>query len=91
MRHRLDDDEILRRLARLPGWELAGHAIRREYRFPDFKSALAFANTVGAKAEARDHHPDLLVQWGRVTLTLSTHDAGGLTALDFDLAAEIDA
>ncbi len=87
----LSEDEITRRLAALPGWERAGDAIRRAYRFADFKAAMAFANAVADKAEARDHHPDLLVQWGRVTLTLSTHDAGGLSARDFDLAAEIDA
>lgn len=90
MQSRLTEDEIARRLLALPGWERDGDAIRRAYPFPDFKAAMAFANAVADKAEARDHHPDLLVQWGRVTLTLSTHSAGGLTALDFDLATEID-
>jgi 4a-hydroxytetrahydrobiopterin dehydratase len=91
MRQKLTEDEIARRLAALPGWEIAGDALRRVYPFPDFKAAMAFANAVADKAEARDHHPDLLVQWGRVTLTLTTHDAGGLTERDFDLAREIDA
>ncbi len=88
---RLTEDEIAARLAELPGWERDGDVIRRVYCFADFRSAMAFANAVADKAEARDHHPDLLVQWGRVTLTLSTHDAGGLTARDFDLAREVDA
>ncbi len=88
---RLTEDEIATRLAGLPGWERDGDAIRRAYRFADFKAAMAFANVVADKAEARDHHPDVLVQWGCVTLTLSTHDAGGLTARDFDLAREVDA
>lgn len=88
---RLDEGEIARRLAQLQGWARAGDAIRKEYRFADFKAAMAFVNAVADKAEARDHHPDILVQYNRVTLTLATHDAGGLTARDFGLAGEIDA
>jgi 4a-hydroxytetrahydrobiopterin dehydratase len=91
MMTRLDDGEIARRLAQLQGWTRAGDAMRKQYRFGGFKAAMAFVNAVADKAEARDHHPDILVQYDRVTLTLSTHSAGGLTARDFDLAGEIDA
>jgi 4a-hydroxytetrahydrobiopterin dehydratase len=87
---RLSDAEIAERLKSVPGWEPAGNAIRRTYKFPDFKAAMAFANRVAELAEAQDHHPDILVQYGSVTLTTSSHDAGGLTARDFRLAQTID-
>ena len=87
---RLSDDDIRDRLKALPGWERQGDTIRRTYKFPDFKAAMAFANRVAELAEAQDHHPDMLVQYGAVTLTLSSHDAGGLTARDFRLAQTID-
>ena len=87
---RLSDDDVRTRLAGLPGWERQGDTIRRTYKFPDFKAAMAFANRVAGLAEAQDHHPDMLVQYGAVTLTLSSHDAGGLTARDFRLAHTID-
>jgi 4a-hydroxytetrahydrobiopterin dehydratase len=57
----------------------------------DFAGALAFVNAVGELAEARNHHPDIAISWNKVTLTLSTHSAGGLTQADLDLAAAIDA
>jgi 4a-hydroxytetrahydrobiopterin dehydratase len=87
---RLSDAEISQRLESIPGWERDGHTIRRAYTFADFKAAMAFANRVASLAEAQDHHPDMLVQYGSVTLTLSSHDAGGITARDFRLAQTID-
>jgi 4a-hydroxytetrahydrobiopterin dehydratase len=87
---RLSPERIERSIAELPGWELAGDAIRRTYGFPDFRSALAFVQFVGELAEARDHHPDIDIRYNKVALTLSTHSAGGLTAKDFDLAGLID-
>lgn len=74
------------------GWELAGGAkqIEKEFKFKDFKSALAFANKVGDIAEAEGHHPDLTVKWGSVRVELSTHAIGGLSVNDFILAAKID-
>lgn len=87
----LDEAEARERLKALPGWERQGPAIRRSYKFPDFKAAMAFANRVAELAEAQDHHPDMLVQYGQVTLTLTSHDTGGLTARDFRLAHAIDA
>ena len=83
-------DEIGRRLAALPGWELSGKEIRRVYTFPDFKRSMAFVTRVAGLAEAMDHHPDILINYSRVTLTLTSHDAGGLTDLDFRLAGQID-
>ena len=87
---RLTDDEVRTRLAGLSGWERAGSAIRRQYKFDSFKSAMAFANRVAALAEEADHHPDILVEYDKVTLTLTSHDSGGLTERDFKLARKID-
>lgn len=88
----LDAAAFARLLPSVPGWTVRdGNRIEREFRFPDFKAALAFANRVGAIAEEEDHHPDLLVGWGRVVVTLTTHSAKGLTENDFALAERIDA
>lgn len=78
-------------LARIPKWARQPAAIRRTWRFKDFTAALAFVNRVAALAEEVGHHPDIDIRWNRVTLTLTTHDAGGLTRKDFDLAARLDA
>jgi len=88
---RLSDGEIRRQLEALPGWELAGAEIRKAYGFADFKAAMAFVNRVADLAEAMNHHPDVLINYNRVTLTLTSHDAGGLTGRDFRLAGRIDA
>jgi len=88
---RLDEVEVRKRLAALDGWVLAGDAIRKEWRFDSFGAAIAFVNRVAETAEALDHHPDILVQYARVTLTSTSHDTGGLTERDFRLAARIDA
>jgi 4a-hydroxytetrahydrobiopterin dehydratase len=86
---RLEETEIATRLARLPGWERSGDEIRRTFAFPDFRAALAFVNHVGELAERADHHPDIDIRYSRVTLVLTTHDAGGLSARDFELAETI--
>lgn len=78
------------RLARLKGWKLTGNAIRKQFAFKDFKEAMFFVNTVAGLAERAGHHPDIAVTYNRVALTLSTHDAGGLTRKDFDLARQIE-
>lgn len=90
MRERLSDDAIVARLDKLDGWERQDEAITKSYRLDSFPAALMFASTVGHLAEAADHHPDILIQYRNVTLTLSTHSAGGLTANDFDLAEQIE-
>ena len=66
------------------------HHLRRLYKFPDFRSALAFVNHVGELAEEQGHHPDILLAWGKVEITLWTHAVNGLTESDFILAAKID-
>lgn len=88
---RLSDREIDVRLQTLRDWEREGGAIRRTFRFSGFRDAIAFVNAVAELAEAADHHPDILVHgYNKVTLTLTTHDAGGLTQRDFLLAAQIE-
>jgi len=73
------------------GWRIVeGHHLEKEFRFPDFAQALAFTNEIGALAEEAGHHPDIALGWGRVRVTLSTHDAGGVTAKDYALAAKIE-
>lgn len=87
---KLSADQIEARLTALPLWSLSGDVIQRTFQFKDFVEAMTFVNTVAALAEQRQHHPDILVRWNKVTLSLSTHDAGGLSQKDFDLAAETD-
>ena len=78
--------------ARLPGWTLAadGAAIERVFRFSDFSAAWGFMARVALLADKQDHHPDWSNTWNRVTIRLSTHDAGGLSARDVMLAEAID-
>ena len=91
MRARLDDDAVAARLTELPGWERTGDEIVRTFDCGDFPAAIAFVVRVGFLAEAKDHHPDLDVRWRRVKIALTTHDVGGLSDWDFELAAQIDA
>jgi 4a-hydroxytetrahydrobiopterin dehydratase len=86
----MSDTEVKAALADLPGWELAGSEIVKEYKFADFAAAMAFVNQVAERAEAANHHPDIDIRWNKVRLALSTHSEGGLTNNDFALAAEIE-
>jgi len=86
----LSADEIAARLREVPGWSRSGNAIERTWTFRDFSEALAFINKVGGLAESMNHHPDIANSWATVRLTLTTHDKGGLTSLDFDLATKIN-
>ena len=83
-------DEAKNRLQALPGWTLEGNAIRRQYTFGGFAEAVGFVVRLGFAAESADHHPDILINYKRVTLTYSTHSAGGLTEKDFAGAKEAD-
>ena len=75
----------------VPGWNVVNeHHLHKIYRFPDFKTALEFVNRAGAVAEEQGHHPDLLLAWGKVEVTIFTHKIDGLTESDFILAAKID-
>ncbi len=87
---RLDDQEIEKRLAGLDGWERSGEAIRKEFKRGDFVGAVKFVDSLVEPAEEMGHHPDLEVSWETVTVTISTHSEGGLTANDFELARRID-
>jgi 4a-hydroxytetrahydrobiopterin dehydratase len=86
----LTPDQIRTALDELDGWSYADDAIHREYGFDTFLDAIAFINQVAAKADAADHHPDITNSYTSVTLTLSTHSAGGVTDNDVDLARRID-
>lgn len=72
------------------GWSVVGRRLEKEFKFKDFAGALVFTNRVGKLAERRQHHPDILLAWGKVKLTLSTHKVHGLSENDFALAAEVD-
>jgi 4a-hydroxytetrahydrobiopterin dehydratase len=87
---KLNEEQIQEGLKGLSGWALRGDEIVKIYTLKNFKEALAFVNQLGEKAEAVDHHPDILINYKKVTLTLSTHSAGGLTPKDFALAGQID-
>jgi len=91
MVERLDDATIDARLGALSGWSRDGDVIAKDFTCPGFPDAVAFVVRIGFAAEAANHHPDIDIRWRTVHIALSTHDAGGLTALDFDLATAIDA
>ena len=87
---KLNEAEVERELADTPGWERAGDSIVRTSKFKDFKEAMEFVNRVAGVAEEANHHPDITIQWNTVTLTQSTHVAGGLTEHDFRLARRLN-
>jgi 4a-hydroxytetrahydrobiopterin dehydratase len=87
----LSEAEVHERLAELPGWERSGEAIEKSFKRGDFVGSVEFVSMLVEPAEAMNHHPDLAISWDTVTVTLSTHSEGGLTADDFELAAKIDA
>ena len=85
----LTDTEINAHLSNLPGWELEGKTITRTFKFKNFVEAINFVNQLVEPAEAAGHHPDLSISYNKVTVTMTTHDAGGLTAKDVQLAQSI--
>jgi 4a-hydroxytetrahydrobiopterin dehydratase len=87
----LTEDQIAGRLGGVPGWTREGSSIVTTITRGDFREAMLLTGAVAYLAEQANHHPDILIEWNKVTLTLSTHSAGGLTAADFDLAAKISA
>jgi 4a-hydroxytetrahydrobiopterin dehydratase len=80
---KLSHEEIDQRMKALTGWSLQGDEIVKQYTFKNFPEAIAFVNRLAPEAEAADHHPDILINYKRVTLTYSTHSEGGLTDKDF--------
>ena len=88
--NRLTAQEISSHLGALPEWRIEKGELKRTFTFKDFVAALAFVNRVGERAEEAGHHPDIDIRYNRVRLGLVTHDAGGLTTKDFDLAVAVD-
>jgi 4a-hydroxytetrahydrobiopterin dehydratase len=87
---KLSEDEIQSELARLDGWELRDGRLRKQFTFRTFLRAIAFVNSVGYIAESVGHHPDITVNYNKVTLRIITHSEGALTDRDFDLARQVD-
>lgn len=86
----LSDADLAVALARLPGWSRAGNAIAKQFQFRDFRAAIWFINAGAVAADAMDHHPEWTNVYNRVAVTLTTHDAGGVTAKDVALAEALD-
>lgn len=84
---KLTDSAIKSRMDSLPGWSLEGDAVHRKFTFAGFPDAVAFVVRLSFQAEAADHHPDILINYKRVTISYTTHSAGGLTVKDFEGAA----
>jgi len=89
-RRKLAESEVLQALATLPAWEKDGDQIRTVRSFDSYLAGVDFVTKIAALAEALDHHPDLLLGYRKVTVTLSTHDLGGLSTYDFALAGQIE-
>ncbi|MGI8470309.1 MAG: 4a-hydroxytetrahydrobiopterin dehydratase [Pyrinomonadaceae bacterium] len=89
-RQKLTAEDVEKNLARLDGWHRNGKNLTRRFKFANFIEALKFVNRVGKIAQAADHHPDIKLGWGYAEFFITTHDAGGLTENDFDLAKAID-
>lgn len=86
----LSPAEIHVALQSLPGWEGREDAIARVFQFPDFVAAMVFVNKIAAAAEGANHHPDILINYNKVTLTLVSHDSGGVTQRDIRMAGKIN-
>ena len=86
----LSPAEIRSALQTLPGWDVRGNAIERVLQLPDFAGAMVLVNKVAAAAEAANHHPDILINYNKVTLTLISHDSGGITQRDIRMAGKIN-
>jgi 4a-hydroxytetrahydrobiopterin dehydratase len=90
-RRKLTDEEIQTRLGDAPGWQVVNGKLHRELRFADFVSAFGFMTSLALVAEAKNHHPEWFNVYGRVVIDLNTHDVGGISELDFELAAAANA
>lgn len=90
-RTRLSEQEIAGELQKVPGWSVQGGRLHRVFQFADFSEAFGFLARAALAAEAMNHHPDWSNVWNRVTVDLHTHDAGGITQRDFELAARMSA
>ncbi len=88
---KLSDETVQGKLAEIPGWSVAENALRKTFSFADFVQSMQFVNRLAIAAEAAQHHPDIDIRYSKVTVSLSTHDSGGITEKDFALAQEADA
>ena len=86
----IDESEIEAALKKHPDWELEGNTIRRTIEFEEYMEGIDFVNDLAEIAEEAQHHPDIEIQYTKITLTLTTHDAGGLTDADLEMAQRID-
>jgi 4a-hydroxytetrahydrobiopterin dehydratase len=91
MRQKLSDLDIQRALGRLAGWTRRGETLVKTYTFDKFADGIAFVDRVAAAADTMDHHPDIDIRYTKVTMALSSHDAGGITAADLELAERMEA
>jgi 4a-hydroxytetrahydrobiopterin dehydratase len=91
MAKKLTDGQIQEQLAKISGWSLEGSAIRKQFTLGGFPDAIAFVTRLAFDAQAADHHPDIHIDYKRVTLVFTTHSEGGLTQKDFDGARAVDA
>jgi len=87
---RLAAAEVDRRLERLDGWERKGKFITKTFKFKTFMDGIAFVNELAAIAEKQEHHPDIHIRWTTIWVEIQTHDEGGITPYDIDLATEIE-
>jgi 4a-hydroxytetrahydrobiopterin dehydratase len=87
---KLSPEDIRRELGRLEGWEISGGAIKKDFKFKDFTAAIGFMNRLAIEAERLNHHPDWSNSYNKVSISLTTHSAGGLTEKDFALARSAD-
>jgi 4a-hydroxytetrahydrobiopterin dehydratase len=90
MAERLSDIAIQRELGNLTGWSRRGDAITKTFQFRNFLTGIDFVSAIAKAAEAADHHPDIDIRYTKITCTLSTHSAGGITQMDLDMARKID-
>lgn len=88
---KLSEAEVKAELEKVPEWAEVGGEIQRTFEFKDFREAIAFVNRVAEEAERRQHHPDIMIRYNKVTLALTTHDSGGITEKDFEMAAAVGA
>jgi 4a-hydroxytetrahydrobiopterin dehydratase len=91
MRTKLSDIEVQSALKSLPGWRVEGGAIVKTFTFDKFADGIAFVQRIARAADEMDHHPDIDIRYTKIRVALSTHDAGGITGMDTDLAGKINA
>ncbi|MCH8335649.1 MAG: 4a-hydroxytetrahydrobiopterin dehydratase [Proteobacteria bacterium] len=90
MPEKLNEEEIVAGLGELPGWSLANDKLRREFKFGNFVEAFGFMTSAAIESEKMNHHPEWCNVYNKVVVDLTTHDAGGITVLDFELAGKMN-